>query len=295
MTEIISTLAARRERRLRGAFVAEEHESQDRAAWVRLAALAVIAAWLLFEQDFPANLYYEALLLIFIVLGFAPVWLRRAGLDTPWQRYVFPLLDAGLLSYTLLVANPYCDQCQFMPAPLLLRFDDALFFILIGGAVFSYSPRIVMWTGAAAVIAWTAGTLWIAGEPEIYMSGEPAGFAEMADAAKIAFVIDPNRIDIGALVKVDLVLLIVAGVLAAAVHRTRKLAYRHAQLERDRANLARHFSPNMVDEIAHRDQPMGAVRREDVTVLFVDIVGFTHTSENEDPEPTPARTKTPSG
>jgi hypothetical protein len=73
MTKILSTLAARRERRLRGAFVSEERESQDRAAWVRLAALAVIAAWLLFEQDFPANLYYEGLMVVFMILGFAPV------------------------------------------------------------------------------------------------------------------------------------------------------------------------------------------------------------------------------
>ena len=158
------------------------------------------------------------------------------------------------------------------------------FFILIGAAVFSYSPRIVMWTGATAVIAWTLGALWIAGQPETTVSDAPANLAEMTDAEKLAFVVDPNRVDIGALVKVDLVFLIVAGVLAAAVHRTRKLAYRHAQAERDRANLARHFSPNMVDELAHQDQPMGAVRREQVAVLFVDIVGFTRTSENADPE-----------
>ena len=285
MTEIISTLAGRRESRLRGAFLAEERESQDRAAWVRLAALSVIAAWLLVEDEFPANLYYEALLAIFMVLGFAPVWLRRAALDAPWQRYVFPLLDAGLLSYTLLVPNPICGQCHFMPAPLLLRFDNpTFFFILIGGSVFSYSPRIVVWPGAAAIIAWSVGALWIAGQPETYLSGEPAGLASMTDQEKIAFVIDPNRVDIGAVVKVDLVFLIVAGVLAAAVHRTRRLALRQAQAERDRANLARHFSPNMVDEISGHDQPMGAVRREDVAVLFVDIVGFTQRSENEDPE-----------
>ena len=62
MTEMTSTLAGRRERRLRGAFLAEERESQDRAAWVRLVALAVIAAWVLIEGDFPGDLYYEALL-----------------------------------------------------------------------------------------------------------------------------------------------------------------------------------------------------------------------------------------
>ena len=286
MTETTSTLAVRRERRLRGAFLAEEHESQDRAALVRFAALAVIAAWILIEDQFPANLYYEALLVVFAALGFAPVWLRRAGLAATWPRYVFPLLDSGLLAFTLMVPNPACDQCDWMPAAMGLQFDNPLFFfIFIGGAVFSYSARIVMWTGVTAVLAWTAGALWIAEQPGSAVTwGPPAGVAEMTDAERLAFVVNPSHVDIGALIKVDLVFLIVAGVLAAAVHRTRKLAYRHAQAERDRANLARHFSPNMVDEISRHDQPMGAVRREDVAVLFVDIVGFTRTSENEDPE-----------
>ena len=232
-----------------------------------------------------ANLYYEAMLVILVVLGFGPVWLLRAGLDAPWQRYLFPLLDSVLLAFILLVPNPFCDQCDLMPAPMPLRFHNAIFFIvLIAVAVFSYSPRIVFWTGVTAVLAWTVGTLWIIDQPGAFILEEALNLEEMTDAEMLAYVIDPNRVDIGRLVKVDVVFLIVAGVLAAAVHRTRKLAYRHAQAEHDRANIARHFSPNMVDEIAQNDQPMGAVRHEDIAVLFVDIVGFTRTSESQDPE-----------
>ena len=50
--------------------------------------------------------------------------------------------------------------------------------------------------------------------------------------------------------------------------------------ERARINLARHFSPNVVDELASDDEPFGPVRRQDVAVLFADIVGFTAYSED---------------
>jgi adenylate cyclase len=54
--------------------------------------------------------------------------------------------------------------------------------------------------------------------------------------------------------------------------------------ERARANLARYFSPNLVDLLADRDEPLGPVRRETVAVLFADIVGFTRMAERMAPE-----------
>lgn len=51
-----------------------------------------------------------------------------------------------------------------------------------------------------------------------------------------------------------------------------------------RANLSRYFSPKLVEELAGRDQPLGPVRRQNVAVLFADIVGFTGISENQPPE-----------
>ena len=40
----------------------------------------------------------------------------------------------------------------------------------------------------------------------------------------------------------------------------------------------------MVETLAQRDHPLGAVRRQEVAVLFVDIVGFVAMSENLAPE-----------
>jgi PAS domain S-box-containing protein len=54
--------------------------------------------------------------------------------------------------------------------------------------------------------------------------------------------------------------------------------------ERARANLARYFSPKVVETLAAKDQPLGAVRRQDLAVLFADVVGFTRLSETLEPE-----------
>jgi adenylate cyclase len=68
------------------------------------------------------------------------------------------------------------------------------------------------------------------------------------------------------------------------IARLRELDRRRAAAERARTNLSRYFSPNLVELLAARDEPLGAVRRQTVAVLFVDIVGFTRMSEKLAPE-----------
>jgi adenylate cyclase len=68
------------------------------------------------------------------------------------------------------------------------------------------------------------------------------------------------------------------------IARVRELDRRRAAAERARANLARYFSPNLVEILAARDEPLGAVRRQMVAALFCDIVGFTAMAETMSPE-----------
>ncbi len=71
--------------------------------------------------------------------------------------------------------------------------------------------------------------------------------------------------------------------LADVAHR-RDLERQRAAAERARQNLSRYFSPNIVEMLAQQDEPLGAVRRETVAVLFADIVGFTRMAETMAPE-----------
>jgi adenylate cyclase len=66
--------------------------------------------------------------------------------------------------------------------------------------------------------------------------------------------------------------------------KLRELDRRRAAAERARSNLSRYFSPNIVEMLAAQDEPLGAVRRQTVAVLFVDIVGFTRMAERLAPE-----------
>src|SRR5438132_4340705 len=68
------------------------------------------------------------------------------------------------------------------------------------------------------------------------------------------------------------------------IGRVREIERQRAVAERARVNLSRYFSPNLVDMLADRDEPLGPVRRETVAVLFVDIVGFTRMAELMPPE-----------
>lgn len=58
---------------------------------------------------------------------------------------------------------------------------------------------------------------------------------------------------------------------------------KHAS-EQARANLARYFSPKLAETLAAKDQPLGAVRRQNLAILFADIIGFTRLSESLEPE-----------
>jgi adenylate cyclase len=68
------------------------------------------------------------------------------------------------------------------------------------------------------------------------------------------------------------------------IARVRELDRRRAVAERARANLSRYFSPHFAALLAERDEPLGAVRRQHVGVLFADIVGFTQMAERMTPE-----------
>ncbi|MBV8568628.1 MAG: response regulator [Methylobacteriaceae bacterium] len=68
------------------------------------------------------------------------------------------------------------------------------------------------------------------------------------------------------------------------IARLREIRRQRDEAQRMRANLARYFSPNIVEVLAEQDEPLGPVRRQDVAVLFADIVGYTGLAETMAPE-----------
>jgi PAS domain S-box-containing protein len=69
-----------------------------------------------------------------------------------------------------------------------------------------------------------------------------------------------------------------------ADRRLREAQAAERRADRARTNLARYFSPRLVEILASKDEPLGPVRRQDLAVLFADIVGFTRIAETLPPE-----------
>ena len=96
-------------------------------------------------------------------------------------------------------------------------------------------------------------------------------------------IINPAAINIPGRFQEIIVFLIVAMTLALAVRRSNALLISHAGIERERTNLARYFSPNVVEQLSGNDEPLKQVRTQNVAVLFADIVGFTAYADGRSP------------
>ena len=271
-------LAQRRDKRLRRAFARERQAGLRLAVKVRLATFAVIALWLVISIREPAVVYYLALLAAFAGIGVAQLYAWPSRL---WPKYVFAVADAALLAFALVVPNPLWGE-PVAPAFMLRGAHMLYFFLFLAHTVLSLSPLFVLWTGVVCAGAWGAGVAWILSHPGTVALGL-SDLAGRARQEQITAYLDLDTVNLGEVYQQIVVLLLVSAVLAVAVRRSQRLVRDQAAAERERGNLARYFSPNVVDELATLDNPLGGERRQNAAVLFADIVGFTAYAETAPP------------
>ena len=273
--------------RLRAAFAREERRNLDLAMRLRLGAAAVVAVWLLAQFPILSALYSLAFVAVFAGLAFVQWRTHRSDRARAWHAYAFSAAEVVLFTVALVAPSPF-DPFQ-VPLPMMLRGEPfAFFFILLALAGFTYSPRLLLATGAFIALVWSGAVLWIAGLDASVLPPSTDQVFAMSEQEAMALFLDPQFVDIHRLLVQLMILLIVTAIGAAAVHRQRQHALTQIEAERERANLARYFSPNMVDSLATADRPLGEARSQQVAVLFADIVGFTGLSESL----TPAETMT---
>jgi adenylate cyclase len=265
--------------RLEAAFAREERRGLMLAAATRSVAVLIILGWLVVSNPERGQAFGWVIgtAAIFLVTGLAQFWVYFRGLAPPQAPYLFALVDSLALAAVLLLPNPFVTPA--LPPALPLRYASFMyFFVLLMQAAFSFRPRLLLWTGLCGVGAWTAGFAWIVTRPGIItdLSGG-AGRGVMS-------YFDPNYASILKYQNEVIVFLLVSAGLALLVRRSRALVAERAEAERARGNLARYFSPKVVDTLAERDEPLGRVRRQAVGVLFADLVGFTTMAEEMTPE-----------
>lgn len=265
----------------RRALAVDKQQSLTLAVRARWAALAVIGVMLPFLNPNWDVIYYEVILLVFGLIGWGQARIGRVGRNRRELLLIF--CDIALMTIVCVVPNPF--STHDVPVATQYRFEGFMYFyVLLASAMLSYSWRTVIAFGW-----WTAG-LWALGVYFVWLNS--GSHLEMAQAAQATFghlgefatIFDPTAINFDLRTQEAVVFMIVAIILGLAARRSDRLLIGHAALERERTNLARYFSPNVVEELSHNDEPLKQVRTQDIAVLFVDIVGFTAYAATRNPE-----------
>jgi len=250
-----------------------------RARWVALALIAVTLPLINPNQDV---IYYILMLGVFAAIGWAQLKVGSAGRS--WRELFLMFCDLALMTFLSVVPNPWSSVDW--PIAMQFRFDTFIyFFVLLAPATLAYSWRTVIAMGTWTSVLWVIGVGWAYLQP---VTATHVALAKRIRAAvgpddRMFWIIDPTAISLGGRVQEIVVFLIVAFTLALAVRRSNRLLISHAGIERERTNLARYFSPNVVAELSGNDEPLKQVRTQDVAVLFADIVGFTRYAEGRSP------------
>ncbi len=264
------------------ALVADKQEGLLLAVRARWLALAVIAVLLpLINWRFEV-LYYEGLLVCFAVIGWLQLKLGRVGASRP--ELVVMFCDLALMTITLVVPNPLSHGTADWPAAMQYDFGNFLyFFILLSSATLAYSWRTVVAMGVWTAGLWIVGMIWVYFQPVTDPGLSNRILAAVNGNERMAEILDPNRIFFDERAQEVVIFMIVAATLALGGWRANRLLRSQAAVERERANLARYFSPNVVEELSNNDEPLKQTRTQNVAVLFVDIVGFTSLAEERSP------------
>ena len=267
--------------RLDAAFARQERRGLMLAAGARSVAVLVIVVWVALTNPERglAHAWVLGTALLFAVTGVVQFWLYARDLAPALAPYLFALVDSLLLAAVFVVPNPFAPAP--LPPAIPLRYGNfVFFFILLMQMAFSFRPRLLLWTGLCGAVAWTLAFLWVVTRPGVTTGTGPG----LDLPSGLTTYLDPNFVSVLKYEGEIIAFLVVAAGLALLVRRSRILVAERAEAERERSNLARYFSPKVVDELAERDEPLGRVRRQAVGVLFADLVGFTTLAEDMTPE-----------
>ncbi len=263
------------------ALAAAKQEGLQLAVRARYVALAVIACLLPILYPSWEQLYYLVLLGVFALIGWGHLKVGRVGVSRPELALLF--CDLALMTFIAVVPNPF-GSGQW-PVAMQYHFGNFIyFFVLLAGATLAYSWRTVIAVGTWTSGLWILGVIWVWWQPDRAPELTARVAAAVGGDQRLLQLISPNSIAFVSRIQEIVVFMIVAVTLAVAVRRANDLLIRHAAVERERGNLARYFSPNVVEELSRHDEPLKQVRKQDVAVLFVDIVGFTAFADARTPE-----------
>jgi adenylate cyclase len=265
--------------RVRQAIVRQQERSEILIAWVQLSIIALVAAVYettsmpggVVQYDFSFETQVFAAYGVFCV---ARLVLAYRRLMRPWMLYVSVIADMALLmglifSFPLKYAQP---AAFYLKVPTLLYV-----FLFIALRALRFEARFVLFTGFAAIVGWVALILYVLsgkGGPEDVRTDD---FVEYMTSNVLLMHAEIDKIIAIALTTI---------VLAVAIARARHLLTRAVTESAAARDLSRFFDPDVAHRIrsAHSSIKAGEGELRDVTILTVDLRGFTRLSTELAPD-----------
>ena len=257
-----------------------KREGLELAVKARWIAMSIFAVFIVLVHPEFEVIYHLCIMALLCLNGW---FMRRVGRVGRSKMELF-LIFADLFLMTLGMVGPNPLSVDSMPLAMQYRLDNFIyFFVILAVGTMAYSWRTVVAIGVWTSVMWMVGlglTMWFTTPDEALTEAAVIAFGADTDLFKF---LDPNSFFLQLRIQEVIVFLIVAITLAVAARRSNLLLLNNAGLERERANLSRYFSPNVVDQLSQNDEPLKQVRIENVAVLFIDIVGFTRLAAGRDP------------
>lgn len=273
--------------RLRIRLREEEQNGSCFAFRGRLVALSLVAVWLMFAAG-PMRVGVGVGACILLM---ASAWIVYAARATRFAMAIqvgVILLDVTVITMASLVPIPGAPDGGLWLAQVFGRRTLFLYLIIyLTASALSYSARTVILTGAASLVALAGSFVWTVLDVARGADVDLLTAAELWPTARalLAQLIGPGFVTPEAFLAQQLVFMtICTAFIAVAVWRARTHLGRTLLAEGERNNLARYFSPNLVDRLAGAAHDFEAGRETKATVLFVDVVGFTRLMEGVPPQ-----------
>jgi len=255
-------------------------EAERTTGWVLVALAAALAASLLLSGRIASVAGYEEIwvrlglgalaVAAFLALGVVSLVLVRSGSYAPWMAFAFTAGDAAIivlavgatLHETGLGGNWVAVAPTLWAAPLILAV----------GAL-RYRPSVQLW-GTGLMVAGLALVMAVFGASILLPAADAMAF--VANPAASGLLSVPASL-------VRAVMLGLAGATTALV-MARRLLLRAVREAGERASIAR-FLPAEIAPLMEGDHLAAwrRGRRQEVTVLFVDLRGSTTLAERMDP------------
>ena len=244
----------------------------------RTCALVAIAVFYFSVFPWPNNILMASAFLVAASVGLVPL----ALVGGPWERtgrFALFAFDVMAIS-TMLAFAPISSGDEIPQNFIFFSGRHLYYFVVVALSILTLSPALVLWTGSCAVLGFAGVTFSIASGMErlVSFSNLPRGPSReefMAVALSPDFFAIPVRVSDG------LVIALVTGIVALAVHRARSMVRAHAAAEERRNRvqqlLGRYVPAQVAQQLVDTGQLAPQLRQ--ATILFADIEGFTRLSE----------------